>query len=234
MISLEFTTTACNRPEILERTYRSFTANLKGVDFEKSTLYINVDPAPNSNNINKIEDIASKYFGKVICNYPKSSNFAKAIIWCFNKVEGEKFFHLEDDWILVRKVHINEIINALHKTPTTYNLQCVLNRDKRYIKANENGEPTFIPSLFCSKLIKEYLDKMNDTLNPEYQIKKIWRNNNNFKQHRSIILNNRMEYSKDIGRDWLKSNKISRDYTLKGKVRPSSGWTPWISWNKTE
>ena len=32
-IALEFTTTSCNRPEILQTTYGSFVSKLKGVDF---------------------------------------------------------------------------------------------------------------------------------------------------------------------------------------------------------
>ena len=53
-MELEFTTTACNRPEILEKTYKSFTTNLKDINFNKSTLYINIDPSPDNNNITKI------------------------------------------------------------------------------------------------------------------------------------------------------------------------------------
>ena len=97
---MEFTTTACNRPELLERTYSSFTKNIKGLDFKKCILYINVDPSPHGQNIEKNEEVAKKYFGKVIVNYPDKPNFARAVIWCFTQVRGEYFFHLEDDWVL--------------------------------------------------------------------------------------------------------------------------------------
>lgn len=218
-IALEFTTTSCNRPEILQTTYGSFVSRLKGVDFSKSTLYINVDPSPNNDSITEMEKVARKFFGNVVVNYPEEPNFAAAVIWCFSQVKGEYFFHLEDDWILTCNVDINKMIHSLSGTA----LQHVLN--KKITSRKELGEPCFVPSLFKTEIVKRYLPLMNPVKNPEWQLKVLYRKNTNgLKSHKSVLHSRSREVSKDIGRDWLKRKGISRDY---GKSR---SWTPWTKW----
>ena len=95
MISLEFCTTATFRPEIIDRTYKSFTDNLLGIDFKISTLYLNVDPIP-VGNTKEVIDVAKKYFGNVVYNIPEEPNFTKAIKWCWSQVKNEYFFNLEE------------------------------------------------------------------------------------------------------------------------------------------
>ena len=222
-IALEFTTTSCNRPGILDITYSSYVSRLKGIDFKKSTLYINIDPAPDSSNILEMEKVAKKYFGKVVANYPKEPNFAAAVIWCFSQVKGEYFFHLEDDWILKQRINVADMIKKVGK----HNIQCVLN--KKIILKNELGEPCFVPSLFRTKIVKKYLPLMDSASNPEYQMKMIFRKNTaGLKSYKSVLWRESHEISKDIGRDWLKKNRIVRDYAKTGG--PSSKWSPWITW----
>ena len=50
------------------------------------------------------------FLEKLYIIYLKESNFAEAILWCFNQVKGEFFFHLEDDWILRKEININDMI----------------------------------------------------------------------------------------------------------------------------
>ena len=47
-MNINFTTTATVRPDILEKTYKSFTNKLVGIDFSKTTIYINIDLLPNT------------------------------------------------------------------------------------------------------------------------------------------------------------------------------------------
>ena len=222
-IALEFTTTACNRPEILNRTYASYCSKLQGVDFKASILYINIDPSPTVNNIEAVEKIAKKYFGTVIVNLPSTANFAKAIIWCFSQVRGPYFFHLEDDWELLRPVNLHMLISVLGSS----NLQCVLNKKKTSIGLKEAGEPTFVPSVFSTAHLKKYLPHMVDNLNPEHQMKLNFKNKKNkLYLHKSVVVNQQFEFSKDIGRSWLSQNKLIRNYTKPKK------WSPWITWKK--
>ena len=223
MIAFEFTTTACNRPEILNRTYASYCSKLKGIDFKASTLYINVDPSPTSTNISAVEQIAKKYFGKVVVNLPATANFAKAVIWCFSQVKSQYFFHLEDDWELSSSVEISKLISKLGSS----NLQCVLNKKNSPTGIKELTEPTFVPSLFSTSHIKKYLPYLVEDLNPEYQMKILFRNKKgNLHLHKSVLLDQRFEFSRDIGRAWLSKNGLARNYTKPKK------WSPWITWKK--
>ncbi len=228
-MKLEFTTTACNRPDVLEMTYRSYTSRLKNIDFSNSTLYINVDPAPNSNNIQYIKTIAEKYFGTVICNFPKEPNFAAAVLWCFNQVKEDMFFHLEDDWILMRDVDINKMVNSLGKN----NIQCILNKSSKYMSRKEAGEPALMPSLFSKKYVDKYVALMNDSKNPEAQMKYIFRKNTDkLRKHRSVLFGSRCEYSKDIGRQWLRKNGLRREYEKTSNSNSKRKWSPWVTWVK--
>ena len=48
-MKLEFTTTACVRPELLNQTYKSLNDALVDVDLKtEGILYINIDPVPES------------------------------------------------------------------------------------------------------------------------------------------------------------------------------------------
>ena len=224
-ISLEFTTTACNRPEILEQTYQSYTKNLKNIDFTTSTLYINIDPAPDNTNISEVITVARKYFGNVIYNIPTEPNFAQAILWCFQQVKGDYFFHLEDDWNLMREVDIHDMIEVI-KQPNI--LQCILN--KKNINPRELYEPAFIPSLFQTKIINVYIKLMNNESNPESQMKNIYRQNIfHIQKYKSQPFLPNIELSRDIGREWLKSNGIKRDYD-KHRTNHNQKWTPWTTW----
>jgi len=220
-IALEFTTTACNRPSVLNATYASYCKNLTGIDFSKSTVYLYVDPAPDSKNIQMVEEVARKYFGTVIVNYSSSPNFAAAALWCFSQVKGEFFFHLEDDWKLMKAINIHSMISKLG----TSNLQCVLNKGRTSITIKETGEPCFVPSLIATQYWKKYLTNFRLDINPEYQMKVLFKNKSTglFK-NRSIYYNPAQELSKDIGRSWLMANKLARSYT------PGAKWSPWIKW----
>ena len=68
---------------------------------------------------------------------------------------------------------------------------------------------------------------MEDSLNPEYQMKILFRNKKeNLHLHRSFSLDVRTEFSRDIGRTWLSKNGLTRNYDVSKK------WSPWITWKK--
>jgi hypothetical protein len=226
-MEMTFTTTACNRPSVLKRTYESYCNKLKGIDFNKSTLYINIDPAPNSNNIGLVKEIAESYFGNVICNFSNTANFANAVIWCFSKVDTKYFFNLEDDWILLKDVNIKDVLNKFNENT----LQCILNKNKKVTLKREFGEPAFVPSVFSTEIMKKYLNLLDTSRNPEAQFKYIYRKNTNgLKKYNSLYLNKNIEYSRDIGRVWLQKNGLKRDYAKTSKTNNNNKWSPWVSW----
>lgn len=222
-MTLEFTTTACNRPSLLNKTYQSYSKNLNGVDFRASTLYLNIDPAPNTKNLDLVEKIARNYFGTVIVNYPTAPNFAKAVKWCFSQPKGPYFFHLEDDWVLRHPVNIERMLDKLNGST----LQCVLNKKLTPVEQKQVSEPTFVPSIFSTSHLREYLPHMTDDLNPEYQMKLLFRKKvQNLHLSKSVSMNPKIELSRDIGRIWLSRNRLTRNYDKPGK------WSPWITWRK--
>lgn len=222
-IFLEFTTTACNRPAVLSSTYSSYSKNLKGVDFKKSRLYLNIDPSPDSTDINRVEEVAKQYFGEVIVNYPNTSNFSAAAFWCFSQVKGDMFFHLEDDWHLTREIDIHQMISKLGTT----NLQCILNKKRTPTALRELGEPSFVPSLISTKYWQKYLIDFDLSINPEYQMKTRFRDKStSLFNNKSVNYDSSKELSKDIGRLWLTKNGLTRNY------KKGTSWSPWINWKK--
>jgi hypothetical protein len=105
------------RPEILRRTYETFSRNLKGVEFAASTLHLNIDPTPADADSLECVAVAHEFFGHVEVHEPDEPNFAKAVKWCFAQPRGEFFFHLEDDWTLEREISIGELMGFLTEIP---------------------------------------------------------------------------------------------------------------------
>lgn len=115
--TLSFTCTAMPRSDLFEKTINSFFNKFMDINFKDITLFINIDPFPdnpNNNERNKIIDISTKYFGKVISNLPDSPNFAKAVKWVWAKTETKYIFHLEDDWELLAPFSINNLIHYFY------------------------------------------------------------------------------------------------------------------------
>ena len=220
--NFEFTTTATNRPKILEETYKSFTNNIKDVDFGKSVLYINIDPVPEGERKEAIE-VAKKYFGRVVEKLPDVPNFTNAVKWCWSQPQGEFFFHLEDDWTLRSKIMIKELKDKL---------SCMIENSKRYrIKSRmldkyvavnlraydfiNDGRVCLSPGLFLTSWAKKAAEILDPQHNPERQMRRGFGIGKEFliesralhhpHNKNNIIIN-------DIGRDWLeKSNYRKKD-----------------------
>ena len=222
---IDFTTTACVRPWVLDATYKSYSTNLKGIDFKKCTLYINVDPIGNTSQYSAedVVAVAEKYFKEVVANTPDKANFALASKWCLTQPTREYFFHLEDDWELVREVNIQDMLSMFKENT----LQVVLNKGKNQTLLRETGEPMFVPSLIKTKHMKYYTEVMEDSGNPEQRVKQRYRRNKRNKPPSSIFFNIKLPYSVDRGRRWLRQHKFARD-------RRNIGNAGWQTWRKTK
>jgi len=221
MIKINVTTTATVRPEIIDRTYSSFTSKIKDVDFKASTLYINIDPAPNNeDDIRKVKKIAKKYFGKVVANVSEEPNFSAAINWLWLSAKSKIILHLEDDWVLERDLLLQPLIKKFKKTPHLY--QIILRAYKyKYRKC------CLSPSLMHSRFYKAVAGNLNPLINPEIQLrgKKFGlvmppaKNSKNnifvYPEKASDII------VKDIGRKWIKKTNL-RKPDRKGK------FTSWV------
>ena len=126
---LDVTTTAVPRPEIHERTFCTYTRNIKGVDWENSTLYMNIDPLPckHQQDVDNMRRdifrsmlVARKYFGNVKVNLPTKANYTAAYNWVWSNAKTELILNLEDDWELNREIDINEVIKPFKECETLY------------------------------------------------------------------------------------------------------------------
>lgn len=122
---LDVTCTAVPRPEIHERTFSSYTRNIKGVEWDKCTLYINIDPLPVTSramNLAAFETIciANRYFGDVVWRRPKKANYTEAYNWIWSNAKTELILNLEDDWELTREIDIQDVIKPFQECETLY------------------------------------------------------------------------------------------------------------------
>jgi len=112
-VALEFAGTECVRPEIARRSYESFYRNLQGVDWARSTLYLNVDPVPKGTDPGAMRQVAEQFFGRVVCRTPPEANFARAVKWTWAATRGDYLFYLQADWLLARPVNVHEMLAIL-------------------------------------------------------------------------------------------------------------------------
>lgn len=205
-MDISFTTTAMCRPDILNKTYESFNQNLKGIDLSKYTLFINIDPLPDLSLRKDTIEIAKQFFGNVISNEPKDANFTLALKWLWKTADSEYVFHLEDDWIMNREIHIQEMLDKLQESSC---LQCLM---RAYPEAYNNM--SLSPSLMKKYLYKHIVNILNDHYNPESQIQSYFvRNNDSFNRYNafSTINDNKKQIDvTDIGRDWLSNTEFKR------------------------
>jgi hypothetical protein len=161
----------CRRPGIFRDTLDSFRGNLRGVDFQDCTLYLNLDPAPAEGDGDAVEATAREVFGTVIVNRPAEPCFPAAVKWCWSATgRGVFCVSLEDDWILQKPVEIGDMLAALQADPTLslVNLRAYRHSDDRLCLA---------PGLWRTDHAKAIAAKMRTDANPEMQLRRKRPNN---------------------------------------------------------
>jgi hypothetical protein len=184
---IDITMTAVIRPEVIRQTLESFCNDLFYDDKINYRLIINIDPIGEDKSPMEVVKVAESFFDNVVYNIPKEPSFCKAVIWVWNKIVSDYVFHLEDDWVILRKIPLVEMIRILDKNP---DLSClhfyrkdISNRKKislfgtTYVYKNNyyvSGKPfgfSLNPVLVRSEFIKQVVSKMNNKSNPEKQIR---------------------------------------------------------------
>ena len=216
-MNIDITMTATIRPKIINKTLNSFANNLLSND-HNYRLIVNIDNIGNLNkNHNNVLNICRKYFKNIVYNTPEHPNFAKAIKWTWSNVDSDIVFHLEDDWIIRRKIDINFLLYLIekHNDFSSFRLpkrNAVYKKVKRKNNLNKNTlVQCSVVSLNPLFLRKSFLDKVSSVLNikknPERQLQKCKKNN---KKMCKIIKNtkhcvysgNGYSLIKDIGITW--------------------------------
>ena len=230
MDKIDITMTATIRPSILDKTLSSFCANLFK-DTDRCNLILNIDNIGEEKPREEVLKVASKYFKNIIVNYSVEPNFSKAVIWAFSQTTEKYVFNLEDDWILLKPINIDLMIECLEKYYSLVSLR--LNKDKLesqkstgdYILSPLNML-SLNPTLFKGDFIRSVYPLMNPNLNPEKQLRKDhktergkyiakWNYGIYTKETSSIVII-------DIGRNWIKKTKYFKDgnfinWRLKGE-----------------
>lgn len=220
----DFTTTACIRPEIINRCYKSFYDKLEGVDFNKCTLYINVDPIPSDRDSQGVIDIAKSYFGNIVYNIADKPNFPLALKWCWSQTTSDYVFHLEDDWQLFRTFNLESVLKYFTKNNRKMNNI----RSGRMVRKKIIGVTpraydfrdrlSLTPTLFDGDFVRMASSHLVANRNPENKI--IHKFGEKFGQYHYPKQHADMRWVRDIGRQWLDRNK-------KCHKNKKTGWVRW-------
>jgi len=193
---ISFCTTATVRPEIISRCYQSLHENFIGLDWQSVTLFINIDPIP-TREFEPMLTVAKKYFGKIVYNVPKEPNFTRAVEWCWKNADTDIICHLEDDWVLLKRVEYQQICKYFNKNKDLR--QLVLNRGhRRYSKM------CLSPSFIHKEFYKRFVGNLDYNINPEIQLSANWI------KPRMIHVFGKRNMVVDIGRKWLRRQKFKK------------------------
>lgn len=207
------------RPEMVEENLSALVKHLKGIDFKKSTLYLNIDPVPIIYGRKEIENIAKKYIGNVYTNYPIKGHYPTAFIWLLNQIKMDDngfFLWICDDWKLIKDVHIDDVkkrfklfsgvksVSVNNSWEHGHDFGNTLNKHPTLERGSWRGEVSF----FDIKLIQDNVKKLKPIPCPiEGELSRVaFNKNNSF----SLWLTDKHEYyCKDLGGDWKLNQKIS-------------------------
>ena len=219
---MDFTTTAVARPEIVDRTYSSFSNNMKGLSLkEHCTLYINIDPLPLGSDPLEVVNVAKKYFKEVVYNTPEKPNFTAAYNWIWSSAKSKIIFNLEDDWILTEEINVPELLKNFEKNKTLY-LVALRSYSSSYKKC------PLSPSFMHRRYYGRIAGKLNENINPEIQLRgrkfglEMPSPEDNISQKGKLVVYPKKKIIvKDIGRKWIKKTNLA-------KPAKKSGFTSWV------
>lgn len=233
-MKLEFTTTACNRPELLYETYKSFSQNLTGIDFDDCTVHINVDPMPNAEGREEAVGVADHFFGTVNARLPDEASFPEAVRWTWSQVKGRYWFNLEDDWEVVEEVDVPRLIHMLESTSNPPAFQIVLRHSRchgpHWVKNKPELEhihdPGLPPMIADMERLKPVVENFDLDRNPEKWFRH-WYNISDteaapYMWPSSPITN-------DIGREWREIRGL-----VKSGIEGSGEAGNWDTWKKKQ
>ena len=213
---VDFATTACNRPHILEQTYYSLSQRIKGINLKQCRLFLNIDPMPNSDNIEDNIRVAEKYFGEVIWNIPNVGNFPQAFNWCINKIEKPYCLYVQDDWLFVQDFSIKTLISLIKGN----NQIASINIFKIDGGSSNSYRIYLSPSLFKTNHFKKINKLLLPNYSPEKQLRPMHPQKNPYpyggrilkilRYHGVCYRKNHMPMVRDLGRPWMKQKGLNK------------------------
>jgi len=187
---VDITMTAVLRTSVLRQTLETFSENLFWKKPDRFRLIVNIDPVGDKGEKAKhVIKLCQQFFDNVVYNVPKKPLFPRAVIWVWSQVEANWVFHLEDDWLLHKKIDIDEMIDILkkHKSVATLRMlnkriprkrkfsqwktKYIYHKDGMFIAVDRGRQFGLNPVLIKKKFIVDALPKMVETKNPEKQFR---------------------------------------------------------------
>jgi hypothetical protein len=187
------------RPEIIEVTYRSFAANLKGIDLKEQKLLLNIDPVSSEDldeKVNKTKEIAARYFGEVVANVPDEPNFTAAVDWCWRTADTEFVFHLEDDWELRQIVDVQSIVEKM--------LAGGIKQTVLRAYSFDYDKMALSPNITHRDYYERFAGNFDYDINPEIQLRKP------FVKKKEIMVVGKKPIVFDLGRQWIKGEPFKK------------------------
>ena len=117
---IEITTTAVGRAEILRKTYSSFKENL--FKDHPVRLIINIDPV-GPDDPKKVLAVAEEFFPIHKVRMPEEAWFPSAFKWAWEQTSTEYVFNLEDDWVLLREIDLEDMLRVMKDNPKLAHLR---------------------------------------------------------------------------------------------------------------
>lgn len=223
--SIDVVTTATLRPELLELTYRSFQNRLLS-KFRHCRLIINIDPLPlhNAAKIADILTICHRWFPEVVYRSPESPSFPAAVRWAWSQLESDFYFHLEDDWLLLKHVDPVQVAGYFATDPQLAEVTLNPSHNKPIVPGL-----ALRPSFFRRTFIESALPYFDDALDPEKQWRRHltvggvlddWR----FRHYGEV---GEGRYVKDMGATWRKAHAFEKWQGREISWQTDSGINSW-------
>lgn len=204
MIDLDVAIAAIRRPNIFRLTASSFEKNLFRDQFRTRAI-INIDPlGGQKSDGSEVEKIARDHFSQVIVRHPERPSFAAAVKWAWSNASTPWIFHLEDDWLLLRRVRLETLVSEMNEA----GVQAV----RLYLRRNTNrlysSRLSLNPSLIKLQLVQRILSDFKLEKDPEKQIPHLpdgerVRNHGPSGAPRMVL---------DIGKKWRKAEGIEKRF----------------------
>jgi hypothetical protein len=140
-------TSTCRRQ--FETTYASFMKNVKYSQGFRFIIHVDVLEKNKRYLPGLLEFLKRNNISDVNINTGKHS-FAGAVNYLFKKLQSEYYFHLEDDWLFLKPIDLNAVIEAMEKNNNIHSIRFSKERIKKpdcrmkkYLA--EKNEPYLLP-----------------------------------------------------------------------------------------
>ena len=165
---MEILTCTINHEEYLYHTLESFKKYTIDLKLNECILYLNVDPYPNNKNIDKLIELAKKYFLKVIYRVGNDFSAANGFIWAIPQIKNEVCFILGGGKTLCGNISINYMKTRLLNDKKAVQISC-LNGNSKY-----RNYLTITPNLVKTNFLKDIFYKYAvPHVEVEYQLREL-------------------------------------------------------------